>query len=131
MSNHLKKVTPLAKRLYASGRYKRYSDAVKEAFKQMPPKKVASVKKKHKQVPTKDSIKKLIQRVNKRNRKPLNPVGFKLPGTISGHTSALKKLYEEQLGKLYVQQYNAKLKRDKKAIGKKIAELKQKLRNHS
>ena len=119
----LKAITAAAKKLYATGRYAKWTDAVKAASKNIKPAAKKTVAKKA--APKKKAaVKKAV---------PKKAVQQKLFGTkkatgIASPKSALLATVKDDLGKTYVTQTMATTKRDKRAAGKKITELKAKLR---
>lgn len=118
--NHLKKITPEAKKLYKTGRYKKYSDAVKAAFAKNPVK--------HK----KSTGTKKATHKNKVSHRPKFDKSVHLGvGTISGHEASIRKLLKEQLGRCYVSRDFATKKTEKRKYQKDISTIKRKLRFHS
>jgi hypothetical protein len=81
MANHLKAITPEAKRLYKTGRYAKYSDAVKAAFKK---KSFTKVPKKRKVSIGKRPVSHKVVHVK------AHSVGTH-SGTVSGQIGAIKK----------------------------------------
>lgn len=114
MANKLKAITARAKKLYRTGRYKKWTDAIKAASK-----KIGST-----------SATRKIKTVAKKNKVRL-PHGYKtvkrkrISGTIAGNTSALKSSLENKIATLLIrQQLKATTKRDKRKIGKEISRYK-------
>lgn len=120
-----------AKKLYKTGRYKTFADAVKAAWKGA---KVGATRKKanrqtgstHRKADKKRKAKAPGKRISKsgnvynerrRNRSDV-------PGTLAGHVSAAKQLIGQRIAALELAKFKAPLKRSKRQYAKRIAELK-------
>ena len=118
MSNHLKRITTKAKALYRSGRYAKWTDAIKAASK-----KVGS-----------PAASKKVRSAAKKAKVRL-PHGYKTVkakrlGTIAGHTSALRNMLENKMARLLIKRdLHTKRKSDKKKISKELAAVKKQIKN--
>jgi len=124
MSNTLKKITTRAKQIYAKGGT--WRGAIKKAGAEYRGAKHKTKKRSHGSKRRKTSHRKKVGVVW-----PAAVAGSSMNGTISGHTSAIKKLILEQIGDLEKRKFSHRLKRDKKVFAKQIAELKRKYRKLS
>lgn len=111
--NPLKKITDKAKKLYKTGRYKKWTDAVKAASKQT---KIAGVPKK------KAGLKKATAKKKVYKKPAITVVKAATP------KAQLLSAAKNQLGKLFLQREMATKKTDKKTIGKKITEVRTKIK---
>lgn len=100
----IKTVHPVAKKLYKSGKYKTYAEAVAAAWNN------------HKPTAAKKTKKAQIKGVK------INPVSI---GAITGN---LKSRLMDSLGKLAARKMFAKGKTEKRAMQKQISELKRKIK---
>jgi hypothetical protein len=118
-----------AKQLYKTGRYKKFSDAVKAAYK----KGSGGTKRKRKV-----SAVKIVERGEKRSARPkkiyrvtrskagtfkrttrINSIGKASLGTLLAEA---RRRHKDTINNLVVRKYNARLKRDKRKIQKQINE---------
>ena len=121
-TNKFKRAARIAKKLYKTGRYKMYSDAMKAAFNTM-----ARKPKKRKVGSTL-----LLEKKDTRRTKPKRVVRitrtktgtFKNWNTLSGYMNGAKKLIEQKIALLEVRKFKAGTKRAKNSIAKKISGLK-------
>lgn len=133
-TSNFKAAVKKAKRLYKTGRYKTFADAVKAAYKK---KKVGSVAKKNRQTGKTTRIadaKRKAKRPGKRKsasgrtyyerRKNRSDVPGTLTGTVSSHVSAAKKLLADRIAHYEKMKFIAQKKSTKRLFAKKISEAK-------
>ena len=108
-----------AKKLYKTGRYKKFSDAVKAAYKKGPVKSSSSRKRK----PARKiaSVKRRVKRTTA--SKPAAAIGIRIGGnvTLVSLMSAARQKVKEKIDSAVIRKYHATKKRDKKKIQKQIS----------
>lgn len=127
MANKLKAITTAAKKLYRSGKYPKWTDAIKAASKKISGKKpVGSVK-----------ASAAVKKVAIANKVRL-PHGYEtakrkkhvVSGTIAGHKASLKSLYENEYARTLIKRdLHATTKREKKQLNVRLRQLKKQLKN--
>ena len=121
MSSRLKAITTKAKTLYKSGKYKKWTDAIKAASKLVTgsrPTKKAAVKKATKKV-TKKATPKSYHKDTKSHNVKIN---------VTSGISGILDHYKTQYGKLSAKKLLEKTKRGKKAIQKSMTEVAHKIK---
>lgn len=114
----LKKITAAAKKLYATGKYAKWTDAIKAASKSS---KISGTKSK-------------AVTSNRAVSRPAKSRAVKRPqtvGTISGHTKALCDLYKKQLSAALLKKELATTKKDKRHYGKMVSEARRNVKRYS
>ncbi len=134
MANRFKQAAPIASRLYKSGRYKTYADAMKAALKKTPKRKsvssVGKVKKKRvvrNKAKDAKGIHKHWAKVPAHERRVSN-IGSVPAGTLKGE---LKQRIKGTIDKAVLGKFHAKKKSDKKYYQKIITQKKTELRRLS
>ena len=135
---NFKKAVSKAKLLYKTGKYKRFSDAVKAAYKT-----IGSVKPKNANRQTGTSKKKIdaTRKAKAPGKRVVKHAGAKStvyyerrknrsdkPGTLTGAKSVIKKIYKEKLSAALLKRALATTKTERKQAGKKVAEFRRELR---
>jgi hypothetical protein len=123
-TNKFKRASRIAKKLYKTGRYKMYSDAMKAAFN--------TLARKPKKKKVGSTL--LLEKKDTRRTKPKRVVRitrtktgtFKNWQTISGYMNGAKKMIENKIALCEVRKFKASTRRAKNTIAKQIAELKRK-----
>ncbi len=124
-TNKFKRAAKIAKRLYKTGKYNRYSDAVKAAFKtigspgnghfkgRLVKRKKATGSRKKKKAPA-EHVKSIKRSV----------VTTSEIGTVSGHMASAKKLLGEKIAVCELHKFKATTKRVKRHYARMIADYK-------
>lgn len=133
----LQQITTKAKVLYKTGKYKKWTDAIKAASKLVKKKPVKKAVKKAAKKRKVGAIK-IIEKGETKNTRPKkvyqytrSKTGtFKGLKTISGVNAAGKKIISEKLKTALYKKETAKLKRDKNKHSKEVRELKKQLQKY-
>jgi uncharacterized protein (DUF4415 family) len=111
--------------LYKTGRYKKWTDAIKAASKLVRPSRIKKI----------GAVKKATGLRKELARKKVRLVhGYettKRVNTIVGHSSAIKQLLKVKLDRAVLSKYHAKTIRDKRWYQNEINKIKKEIRKHS
>ena len=133
MSSKLKAITTKAKQLYKTGKFAKWTDAIKEASKHLSKgKKVSGIKKAVKKkavkkVTKKKAVKKAMPKNLHKDTKSHN-VNIKVVSGISGIKKTALTHLNESFGKLSVKKMNERTKREKNKLQKELNEIKKKIK---
>ena len=114
-TNKFKRAARIAKKLYKTGRYKMYSDAMKAAFNKI-----------SRQPGKKRTVAKLktAKRRKLKRAAPKKNIASVLPGTLSGAISVAKKIIENRIAFCELAKFKATTKAAKRRYQKKISDYK-------